>query len=130
MVSWALIMAMPWQDPTHLPLGPIWSFSNGAQIMIDQYISAAEDKWRLQNGIVSYCSYEGQGRTLFCTYGRYTAVQRQYVCVYYPTNYFQKRRQLLENRLFTRVCAPSMVLSTEEFTAGHSKSNLRCRQPY
>jgi len=27
-------------------------FSNGAQIMIDQYISAAEDKWKLQNGLV------------------------------------------------------------------------------
>ena len=27
-------------------------FSNGAQIMLDQYISAAEDKWKLQNGLV------------------------------------------------------------------------------
>ncbi len=27
-------------------------FSNGAQIMIDQYLSAAEDKWKLQNGLV------------------------------------------------------------------------------
>ncbi|WP_420592532.1 2-oxoglutarate dehydrogenase E1 component [Robiginitalea biformata] len=80
-------------------------FSNGAQIMIDQYLSAAEDKWKLQNGLVLFLphGYEGQGAEHSSArmerYLQLCARDNMYVAdVSTPANLFHLlRRQMLVN---------------------------------
>ena len=110
-------------------------FSNGAQIMIDQYISAAEDKWKLQNGLVMLLphGYEGQGAEHSSArmerYLQLCARDNMYVadCTT-PANLFHLlRRQMKANFrkpliVFTPKSLlrhPRAVSSVDEFVNGH-----------
>jgi 2-oxoglutarate dehydrogenase E1 component len=109
-------------------------FSNGAQIMIDQYISAAEDKWKLQNGIVLLLphGYEGQGAEHSSArmerYLQLCAKDNMFIanCTT-PANYFHLlRRQLKANYrkplvVFTPKSLlrhPLVISELEAFTSG------------
>jgi 2-oxoglutarate dehydrogenase E1 component len=109
-------------------------FSNGAQIMIDQYISAAEDKWKLQNGLVLLLphGYEGQGAEHSSArmerYLQLCARDNMYIAdVSTPAQMFHiLRRQLKVNFrkpliIFTPKSLlrhPKAVSTVEEFTLG------------
>ncbi|WP_347373816.1 2-oxoglutarate dehydrogenase E1 component [Aequorivita sp. Q41] len=109
-------------------------FSNGAQIMIDQYISAAEDKWKLQNGLIMLLphGYEGQGAEHSSArmerYLQLCATDNMFVAdVTTPANLFHLfRRQLKVNYrkpliVFTPKSLlrhPKVVSTKEEFANG------------
>ena len=109
-------------------------FSNGAQIMIDQYLSSAEDKWKLQNGLVLLLphGYEGQGAEHSSArmerYLQLCAKDNMYVVdVTTPANLFHVlRRQVKPNFrkplvVFTPKSLlrhPKVISSIDEFTSG------------
>jgi 2-oxoglutarate dehydrogenase E1 component len=109
-------------------------FSNGAQIMIDQYLSSAEDKWKLQNGLVLLLphGYEGQGAEHSSArmerYLQLSAKDNMYVVdVTTPANLFHVlRRQVKPNFrkplvVFTPKSLlrhPKVVSPIDEFTTG------------
>ena len=89
-------------------------FSNGCQIMIDQYISCGEDKWNNQNGIVLLLphGYEGQGAEHSSArmerYLQLCARHNMYVadCTT-PANFFH----LLRRQMKTKFRKPLVVFS-------------------
>jgi 2-oxoglutarate dehydrogenase E1 component len=109
-------------------------FSNGAQIMIDQYLSSAEDKWKLQNGLVLLLphGYEGQGAEHSSArmerYLQLCAKDNMYVVdVTTPANLFHVlRRQVKPNFrkplvVFTPKSLlrhPKVISTIDEFTTG------------
>ena len=113
-------------------------FSNGAQIMIDQYISAGEDKWNNQNGLVFLLphGYENQGAEHSSArmerYLQLCAKDNMYVadCTT-PENMFHLlRRQMKSNFrkpliIFTPKSLlrhPKCVSTVEEFANGSFKT--------
>lgn len=109
-------------------------FSNGAQIMLDQFISSAEDKWKMMNGLVILLphGYEGQGAEHSSArmerYLQLCAQQNmQMVNCTTPANFFHVlRRQLKRNFrkplvVFTPKSLlrhPKCVSSVKDFTTG------------
>ena len=116
-------------------------FSNGAQIMIDQYLSSAEDKWKLQNGLVLLLphGYEGQGAEHSSArmerYLQLCAKDNMYVVdVTTPANLFHVLRRQVKPRfrkplvVFTPKSLlrhPKVVSLIDEFTTGTFQPVIR-----
>lgn len=112
-------------------------FSNGAQIMIDQYISSGEDKWKTQNGLVMLLphGYEGQGAEHSSArmerYLQLCAVDNMFVanCTTPANMYHLLRRQMKANYrkpliVFTPKSLlrhPKVVSTADEFANGSFK---------
>jgi len=110
-------------------------FSNGAQVMIDQFITSAETKWQRMNGLVMLLphGYEGQGpehsSARMERFLQMTAQENMIVAdVTTPANLFHLvRRQLTWE--FRKPCVvfspksllrhPKVVSPLEEFTKGN-----------
>jgi 2-oxoglutarate dehydrogenase E1 component len=94
-------------------------FSNGAQIMIDQFISATESKWNAMNGIVMLLphGYEGQGPEHSNArperYLQLSAEYNMYVCnITTPANlfHFMRRQVSLPFRKPAIIMSPKSML--------------------
>jgi 2-oxoglutarate dehydrogenase E1 component len=109
-------------------------FVNGAQVMIDQFISSAESKWQRMNGLVMLLphGYEGQGpEHSSCRPERFLQLSAEYNMVVSnpttPANFFHLLRRQVAWQ-FRKPCIvlspksllrhPAVISPVKEFTEG------------
>jgi 2-oxoglutarate dehydrogenase E1 component len=109
-------------------------FVNGAQVMIDQFLSSAESKWQRMNGMVLLLphGYEGQGpEHSSCRPERFLQLAAEYNMIVAnpttPSNYFhllrrqvtwEFRKPLIVFSPKSLLRHPSVISPVKEFTSG------------